>query len=237
MWPGLRVKVPIRVGNLNHVSESPQKLYNKIRHRPEQILTASELIFPSGAPPLTGQSWVLGISITPSIIACATCTPLGPNSLARLCPVALRANFPLANEDIVADPLKDAVAPVIINEGGWGEVSTDSSRSGSVAWAKRKKPRLQYLLVLILILGLCSQAEKKWSIFVSFNEHLGHLLQKCSTHWTPFVSKSAEMSRSRDFHYFQDENRPGISPPESLGWRGHLPVALISSFVFLQAHL
>jgi hypothetical protein len=96
-------------------------------------LTASLLIFPSGTPPLTGQSLVLGISITPSMIAWATWIPLGPNSLARDCPVALTANFPLANEDMVADPLKDAVAPVIIKEGGCGELSTDSKRSGRVA--------------------------------------------------------------------------------------------------------
>jgi hypothetical protein len=63
--------------------------------------------------------------------------PFGPNSLARLCPVALSANFPLANEDMVAEPRTEAVAPVMIKEGGYGEVGTDSRRRGSVAWEKR----------------------------------------------------------------------------------------------------
>jgi len=36
-----------------------------------------------------------------------------------------------------ADPRRDAVAPVIIKEGGCGESGTDSRRRGRVAWAKR----------------------------------------------------------------------------------------------------
>lgn len=106
-------------------------------------LTASELIFPSGAPSLIGQSLVLGISITPSMMACATCTPLGPNSRARLCPVARRANLPLANEALVARAEIDAVVPVMIRDGGCGDDSTESRRSGSTACAKRKNPRLR----------------------------------------------------------------------------------------------
>lgn len=120
--------------NMNRQSKGVN--FHTIRSN-DEVLTASALIFPSGSPPLTGQSCVLGISITPSIIACATWTPLGPNSLARLCPVALSANFPLANEAEVADPRREAVAPVRIKEGGWGEDSTESRRSGSVACAKR----------------------------------------------------------------------------------------------------
>ncbi len=51
--------------------------------------------------------------------------------------MALSANLPLAKEDAVAEPRREAVAPVRMREGGWGEVGTASRRRGSVAWAKR----------------------------------------------------------------------------------------------------
>ena len=36
----------------------------------------------------------------------------------------------------------DAVAPVMINVGGWGDEETDSRRRGRVDWAKLKRPLL-----------------------------------------------------------------------------------------------
>ena len=82
-----------------------------------QKLTASALIFAS-SPPSTFHSLVRGISITPSMTACATCTPRGPNSRARLCARARRANFPVAKEAQFAEPLSAAVAEVKIRVGG-----------------------------------------------------------------------------------------------------------------------
>lgn len=49
--------------------------------------------------------------MTPSMIAWLTCTPFGPNSLARDCARARRANLPDANPAQLADPLTLAVAP------------------------------------------------------------------------------------------------------------------------------
>lgn len=61
---------------------------------------------------------VRGISMTPSIIVCETWTPWGPNSLARDCASARKANFPVAKAAKVADPFTLAVAPVNIRVGG-----------------------------------------------------------------------------------------------------------------------
>jgi hypothetical protein len=42
------------------------------------------------------------------------------------------------------DPLRDAVAPVMIREGGCGELETASRRRGRVALEKRKNPFLLF---------------------------------------------------------------------------------------------
>lgn len=105
-------------------------------------LTASGANFPSLTPLLTGQSFVRGISITPSMMIWATWTPCGPNSLASDWPRALRANLPAAKLWNRADPFNDAVAPVIRRDGGWDDPSTEARRDGRTCWAKRKNPRL-----------------------------------------------------------------------------------------------
>ena len=50
---------------------------------PQRQLTASGLIFAS-SPRFFVHSFVLSMSMIPSTLTCATCTPFGPNSLARL---------------------------------------------------------------------------------------------------------------------------------------------------------
>ena len=83
---------------------------------------------------------VLGISITPSMMACATCTPRGPNSLPKLCDSARNAVLPVANEDVSAEPRIDAVAPVKMSVGGYlgaGVAVTVERRSGSAARENR----------------------------------------------------------------------------------------------------
>jgi len=57
--------------------------------------------------------------MTPSITACATWTPLGPNSRARDWARARKANLPVAKEEQRAEPLREAVAPVKMRVGGW----------------------------------------------------------------------------------------------------------------------
>ena len=77
--------------------------------------------------------------------ACATCTPRGPNSRARLCARARRANFPVAKEAQFAEPLSAAVAEVNIRVGGWGDweeeegegEGTEARRRGRMAREKR----------------------------------------------------------------------------------------------------
>jgi hypothetical protein len=103
-------------------------------------LTACGLIFASGASNF--QSLVLSMSMTPSIIAWATCTPLGPNSRVSDWAKALIANLPVANEEHSAEPLIPAVADVKISVGGYSpEVAL--SRSGRQAWAKWNAPLLE----------------------------------------------------------------------------------------------
>lgn len=78
--------------------------------------------------------------------ACATCTPCGPNSLARLVDRARRANFPVEKEDIRALDFTLAVAPVKIRVGGWvplrGLDCTWARSKGRACWEKRKAPFL-----------------------------------------------------------------------------------------------
>lgn len=128
--------------NRNTISKSTfesQKFELKRQKEIRKVLTASGSIFP---PSPKSHSFVLGISMTPSITACAICTPFGPNSLARLCAIALRANFIVAKAAKFAEPFTEAVAPVKMRLGGWGEVLVEARRRGRVAWAKLKEPLL-----------------------------------------------------------------------------------------------
>jgi hypothetical protein len=82
------------------------------------------------------------MSMTPSIIACATCTPFGPNSRASDWAKALIANLPVANEEHSAEPFIAAVADVKMSVGGYSpEVA--SRRSGRQACAKWNAPLLE----------------------------------------------------------------------------------------------
>lgn len=154
--PWLRMQEPIRVRNLSkHASlaiHCPSDLPNpsqKSKKHPK--LTASGRIFASG-PASFIHSFVLGISITPSTFTCATCTPLGPNSLARLCDSERRANLPVEKEAQSAEPFMAAVAPVKMRVGGCCcgeeeaeeevEEGVEARRSGRTAREKRKAPRL-----------------------------------------------------------------------------------------------
>lgn len=49
----------------------------------------------------------------------------------------------VAKEAKSAEPLTDAVAPVKMREGGWGDVVVPARRRGRVAWEKRKDPLLR----------------------------------------------------------------------------------------------
>ncbi len=49
--------------------------------------------------------------------------------------------MPVANDDVFAEPLREAVAPVKIRVGGYCR-SLDLRRRGIVAWEKRKAPLL-----------------------------------------------------------------------------------------------
>lgn len=80
------------------------------------------------------------------MIACATCTPCGPNSLPKLCESARSAFFPVAKEDVKADPRIEAVAPVKRRVGGYlgaGEALTVERRRGRTERENRKAPRLE----------------------------------------------------------------------------------------------
>lgn len=100
---------------------------------------ASGSIFASLANP---YACVRGMSMTPSMTACATCTPWGPNSRARDCERARRACFMVAKAAKRAEPFTEAVAPVKIREGGCGDVLVAERRRGRVACEKRKDPLL-----------------------------------------------------------------------------------------------
>ena len=104
--------------------------------------TASGLIFQSLSVLSAPRLFSLGMSMIPSIMACATWTPCGPNSRDRDCASPRKANFPAAKEPNVADPLTDAVAPVISRDGGCGEEATESRRSGKTFCENKYSPRL-----------------------------------------------------------------------------------------------
>lgn len=106
----LRVQMPIRIRNLENELDWPGKTPEPLR------LTASGLSFASSCP--RSHDLVRGISMTPSMTACDTWTPCGPNSRARDCARARSANLAEAKEAKFADPLRLAVAPVKIRVGG-----------------------------------------------------------------------------------------------------------------------
>jgi hypothetical protein len=85
-----------------------------------------------------------GISITPSITACATCTPFGANSFAIESDRARKANFEEANVAMSGLALTEAVAPVKISVGGYlaSESSACFSRRGKACCENRKAPFL-----------------------------------------------------------------------------------------------
>jgi hypothetical protein len=65
--------------------------------------------------------------MTPSIIAWTVCTPLGPNSLAKLCASARIANLPVANDEHCAEPFIAAVADVNMRVGGYSRLVASRS--------------------------------------------------------------------------------------------------------------
>ena len=98
------ISIPYSVQLPSHSEEPPLLDLGK-----KKDLTACGEIFPSS--PIS-HAFVLSISMTPSITAWPTCTPFGPYSLAKLCAIALTANFMVAKAAKLADPFIEAVAPV-----------------------------------------------------------------------------------------------------------------------------
>lgn len=139
----LRVKIPVRVRNLQPLAQTLHTIILPPLHplstAGSKKLTAPGLIFPS--TPSILYPFVLSISITPSTTTCATCTPFGPNSLPKLCASALRANFPVAKLEHRALPFIDAVAPVKMSVGGYSGVEeveeVEARRRGRTAREKR----------------------------------------------------------------------------------------------------
>ena len=82
------------------------------------------------------------MSMTASMMAWATCTPFGPNSRARDWLSARTANLPAAKVAKLAEPRTEAVAPVMIRDGGYFDSPTEASSNGSVACAKLNSPSL-----------------------------------------------------------------------------------------------
>lgn len=140
----LRVQVPVVLSDLIQDVSRPSPLPPSASSPYSLLLTESGEMSPSGAPLLNLclYSASRGMSMPPSMMACATWTPRGPNSLASDCVIALAANLPAAKLANFALPLMEAVAPVTIRDGGCGDESTDSRSKGSVLWAKRKRPWL-----------------------------------------------------------------------------------------------
>lgn len=76
------------------------------------------------------------------MMAWATCTPWGANSLAI---DRLRARMPyfeVLKEDIFALDFTEAVAPVKMRVGGWEPEDVWERRRGRADWEKRKAPLL-----------------------------------------------------------------------------------------------
>lgn len=79
----------------------------------------------------------------PSMMACATWMPLGPNSRVRDCTSARVANLLTAKDEKLADALSEAVAPVKISVGGClGCLDAAWRRRGRMACEKWKPPLL-----------------------------------------------------------------------------------------------
>ena len=128
--PRLGMQMPIRIRNLQntislsliHPKPTRQRRRRKKGRKKKRELTAAGSNLASSCSKV--HALVLGISITPSIITCETWTPLGPNSRARLCANARRANFPDAKAENDAEPFRLAVAPVKMRVGGcWRPVA------------------------------------------------------------------------------------------------------------------
>lgn len=138
--------------------EKPQRAQVTGREKYE-TLTAAGSNLPSSPK---SHPLVRGISMTPSTTTWATCTPLGPNSRARLWASARRANLALAKEAQEALPFTDAVAPVKIRDAGCGDDGPVARRRGSRSWEKWKAPFLffcfsfflSFLGFVFLLLGL-----------------------------------------------------------------------------------
>ena len=104
-------------------------------------LTASGWIMLSGSL-LLPHALVTGVSMSPSIMACATWTPWGPNSRASDWLTARNANLPAEKEENRAEALRDAVAPETIKDGGCGEFGAARRSNGRVPCAKLKNESL-----------------------------------------------------------------------------------------------
>ena len=73
----------------------------------------------------------------------------------------------------LADPLTEAVAPVKMRDGGFGEDSLAARSRGSVAWAKLKEPLLQNDGALAVILQ-----QRLWNPMSNINT-LTHSQHNC----------------------------------------------------------
>jgi hypothetical protein len=110
-------------------------------------LTALGSNFASG-PASFNHSLVLARSITPSTTIWPTCTPCGPNSLAKLWLSARLPNLPVANVENCALPRTLAVAPVNSRVGGCsGLLETALRRPGRRSCEKITAPLLESVLV------------------------------------------------------------------------------------------
>lgn len=106
-------------------------------------------ILASGGMSLS-HSFVLGMSITPSMIAWATCTPWGANSRAMDWDRARMAYLAVEKEAMRALDLTEAVAPVKIKVGGYLVEASEAvfRRRGRVDCEKRKAPLLPAIVLL-----------------------------------------------------------------------------------------
>lgn len=99
------------------------------------ITLSSSTAFLASSP---SMARIRGPSMPLSMTARATCTPFGPNSRARDCPRARWANIPAAKVPNLAEPRREAVAPVMRRVGGFtGEAEMEVWRRGRACWAKR----------------------------------------------------------------------------------------------------
>lgn len=163
--PRLRMEIPIRVRDLRIKSLVTTSLHfasllnpplpqqaSKQTNKPKEpcTLTVSGLIFPSPPSSPTCTPFVYSVSIIPSIMICATWIPCGPNSRAIDCARARCADFPAAKGASLADPLREAVAPVKRRVGGYIGLLEEvvavavavavAWRRGRTPWAKWKAP-------------------------------------------------------------------------------------------------